>query len=94
MNTYMLTVTYKAKTGCGKKFVQELEQSGIADTVRAEDGCICYNYYFSATDEDTVLLFEEWESKHHQQVHMTQPHIAPLMKIKENYILDTKLRVL
>ena len=37
MNTYMLTVTYLAKNGCGKKFVEELEKSGVADAVRAEE---------------------------------------------------------
>lgn len=92
--TYMLTVTYYAKEGCAKAFVQELENSGVAAAVRAEDGCICYDYYFSAKDENAVFLFEEWETKEHQQVHMTQPHIAQLKEIKEKYILDTALRVL
>ena len=62
--------------------------------VRAEDGCIHYDYYFSAKDENVVFLFEEWTSEHHQQVHLTQPHIAQLKQIKEKYILDTVLRVL
>jgi len=92
--TYMLTVTYFAKPGCSHSFVEELEASGVATAVREEDGCICYDYYYSAKDPDVVFLFEEWESMQHQQIHITQPHIATLKQIKEKYILDTALRVL
>ena len=94
MNTYMLTVTYQAKDGCGKKFVEELEKSGVADAVRAENGCIRYDYYYSAKGEDIVFLFEEWESEQHQQIHLTQPHMVALKQIKEQCILHTTLRVL
>ena len=47
--------------------------------------------WIKSWDEDTVLLFEEWESKAHQQVHITQPHIADLKAIKEKYILNTEM---
>lgn len=94
MNTYLLFVTYHAKPGCGKAFVEALKSTGTAAKVRAEDGCIRYDYFYSAADPDTVLLFEEWESQHHQQVHLTQPHIADIKAIKEKYIVDTQLRSL
>ena len=92
--THMLTVIYQAKPGMAKKFVEELEQSGVAPAVRAENGCISYDYYFSAKDPDVIFLFEEWESEQHQQIHLTQPHIATLKQIKENYIVHSDLRVL
>lgn len=90
MKTFLLFVTYKAKNGCGKAFVDELERSGAAALVRKENGCIRYDYYFSAKDEDTVLLFEEWESRECQQIHLTQPHIALIKAAKEKYILDVE----
>jgi len=92
--TYKLTVTYYAKPGCGRKFVEELEASGVAAAVRAEDGCIRYDYYYSAKSEDEVFLFEEWESEQHQQIHVTQPHIATLKAIKGTYIESSDLRIL
>lgn len=92
--TFMLTVTYFAKPGCAKAFVEELESSGVAAAVRAENGCIHYDYYFSAKDENEVFLFEEWTSQEHQQIHLTQPHMPQLRQIKEKYILDTVLRIL
>lgn len=47
-----------ARPGGGEKFVREITDSGILDAVRAEDGCISYDYYFSAESPDTVLLIE------------------------------------
>ncbi len=91
MATYSLTVVYLAKDGYGRKFVEELEKSGVANKVRREDGCLRYDYYFKSWDEDTVLLFEEWKSKAHQQVHLSQPHIKDLKAIKEKYILHTEM---
>lgn len=89
-NTYSLTVIYLAKDGCGRAFVKEMEESGVATKVRREDGCLHYDYYFKSWDEDTVLLFEEWESKEHQQVHIKQPHIKDLKAIKEKYIIHSE----
>lgn len=42
----LLLVKYTAKPGGGEKFVREITDSGILDAVRAEDGCISYDYYF------------------------------------------------
>lgn len=54
----LLLVKYTAKPGGGEKFVREITASGILNTVRAEDGCEGYDYYFSAESPDTVLLVE------------------------------------
>lgn len=54
----LLLVKYTAKPGGGEKFVRKITASGILNTVRAEDGCISYDYYFSAESPDTVLLIE------------------------------------
>lgn len=54
----LLLVKYTAKPGVGEKFVREITAFGILNTVRAEDGCEGYDYYFSAENPDTVLLVE------------------------------------
>ena len=61
----------------------------IVNTVRAEDGCEGYDYYFSAEKPDTVLLVEKWASAKQQEVHLQTAHMAELMRIKEKYILNT-----
>ena len=85
----LLSVKYTARPGGGEKFVREITDSGILDAVRAEDGCISYDYYFSAGKPDTVLLVEKWASAKQQEVHLQTAHMAELMRIKEKYILNT-----
>ena len=89
---YTIYVTYTAKgKGDREAFVRALHESGVAPAVRAEDGCLCYDYYFSAQDDLTLLLIEKWESKKHQEIHLTQPHIATLKEIKAKYIESSSL---
>ena len=61
----------------------------IVNTVRAEDGCEGYDYYFSAEKPVTVLLVEKWASARQQEAHLQTAHMAELMRIKEKYILNT-----
>ena len=67
------------------------KREGILDAIRAEDGCIRYDYYFSDSDENELLLIEAWETKRHQQIHIEQPHMARLREIKGDYVVSTKL---
>lgn len=91
MEELTLFVKYTAKPGMRETFVRTLVEKGIVTAIRNETGCICYDYYFSAQDENVVLLVEKWESAEHQRIHMTQPHMAELMAIKEQYVSDTVL---
>ncbi|MBR6633852.1 MAG: antibiotic biosynthesis monooxygenase [Clostridia bacterium] len=84
-------VVQTAKDGCREKFVEELNASGVSDAIRAEDGCIKYDFYYSENNPNEILLVEIWETQKHQQVHLTQPHMDTLRAIKEKYIVDTKL---
>ena len=49
------------------------------------------DYYFSAQDENELLLIERWQSAEHQRVHMQQPHMQQLRAIKEQYVDSTTL---
>ena len=84
-------VIYNCFEGKGKEFVSRVTAAGIADVIRAEEGCIRYDYYLNYNSPDKVLLIEGWESPEHQKVHMTQPHMADLMKIKNECVVDVKI---
>ena len=86
-----LFVTYTAKPGKRAAFLEALKQAGIHAAVNAEDGCLKYDYYLDAQDENKVLLVERWESKEKQQIHLTQPHMAAMKDIKAAYIESTAL---
>ena len=72
-------------------FIDRVKEDGVLDAIRNEDGCLGYDYYLSEKDENRLLLIEKWETKQHQQVHLTQPHMALLRGFKDEYISDTKL---
>ena len=86
-----LYVVYTAKPGCRGTFVRQIVMEGIADTIRREEGCIRYDYYFSAQQEDKILLVEQWQTQAHQRIHLQQPHMARLRELKEQYVSDTRL---
>lgn len=70
-------------------FLSDITTSSILDIIRAEEGCIRYDYFLSAADPDQILLVEEWTSEAMQQTHMQTPHMAKLAQIKEKYVDDT-----
>ena len=86
-----LYVKYTAKPGCRETFVRQIVEKGILTAIRQEPGCLAYDYYFSAQDENELLLIERWQSAEHQRVHMQQPHMTRLRELKAKYIDDTEM---
>ena len=72
-------------------FIQKVKDTGILDAIRGENGCIRYDYYLSEKDPNELLLIEQWESKQHQQIHLTQPHMEKMRTFKADYIAETVL---
>ncbi|MDD6045732.1 MAG: putative quinol monooxygenase [Clostridia bacterium] len=86
----ILHVTYTAKPGMTRKFLDELEQ-GPAPKVRAEKGNLRYDYFISPADENKILLVEKWEDEMALAAHMAVPHMQDIKSIKEKYIESTLL---
>jgi len=88
---YTIYVTFQCYEGKREAFVERVRTEGILEAVRAEDGCLRYDYYYSEENPNEILLIEAWESKTHQQVHIEQPHMARLREFKNDYIEVSKL---
>ena len=88
---YTIYVKFDCLPGKREPFIQKVKDTGILEAIRAEDGCIRYDYYLSEKNPDELLLIEQWESKNHQQIHIEQPHMAELRGFKNDYITNTKL---
>ena len=88
---YTIYVKFECLPQKREGFIQRMKQTGILEAIRAEDGCIKYDYYLSEKDPNEILLIEQWESKQHQQIHMTQPHMAQMKEFKGDYITKTLL---
>ena len=88
---YTIYVVFECLPDKREAFVETIKKEGILDAVRAEKGCLRYDYYFSEKDENELLLIEAWESKTHQQIHIEQPHMARLRALKDDFIVSTTL---
>lgn len=89
---YTIYVVFNCLPGKREAFVQRVKAEGIVDAVRAENGCIRYDYYYSEKDPNELLLVEAWETKEHQQIHLDQPHMVQLRALKDDYIETTTLK--
>ncbi|MHA2714476.1 putative quinol monooxygenase [Vibrio owensii] len=49
---------------------------GAGKVVRAEDGCITYQQNISADDENTLFLYEEWQSEQQLKAHLATAHMT------------------
>ena len=56
----MITVNlyYTGTNGSARAFAKEMESSGIADHIRAEDGNLRYQYFQPLDDPETILLID------------------------------------
>ena len=88
---YTIYVKFTCLPEKREAFVRKVTETGILAAIRAEDGCIRYDYYFAEADPNELLLIEQWESKAHQQTHIGQTHMAQLRQFKADYICNTVL---
>ena len=88
---YTIYVKFTCIPGKREAYIQKVKDAGILAAIRAEDGCVKYDYYLSEKDANELLLIEQWESRQHQQIHLTQPHMALLRQFKGDYVTDTVL---
>ena len=88
---YTIYVVFKCHDGKREDFVKAVRTEGILDAIRAEDGCLRYDYYFSEADANELLLIEAWETRRHQEIHIAQPHMARLRELKPEYVETTTL---
>lgn len=85
----MITINlrYTGKDGNAVKFVEEMESSGTADAIRAEDGNIRYEYFIPLKDPETVLLIDAWESQSALDAHHNSPMMKTISSLREKYDL-------
>ena len=89
MENIILHVIYRCKSGMAEDFVRAIKDSGVQALVRAEDGCIQYDYHLSLEEADTVVLLEKWRDSEALAAHMQQPHMKTLSELKSRFASDT-----
>ena len=85
----MITVNlyYKGVNGSARAFAKEMEESGIADSIRKEPGNLRYQYFQPLNDPETILLIDCWKDQAAIDAHHASPMMAQLAALREKYDL-------
>ena len=78
---------YKGTSGKAKKFVEEMEERGIADAIRTEEGNEKYEYFIPFKDPETVLLIDSWKDQESLDKHHASSMMAEIAELREKYDL-------
>lgn len=86
----IVNLYYTGKNGRAKRFVEEKESSGTADSIRNEHGNLRYDYFVSLSDPETVLLIDSWSSQEAIDAHHASPIMKTIARLREKYDLHMK----
>ncbi|MBQ8076698.1 MAG: antibiotic biosynthesis monooxygenase [Oscillospiraceae bacterium] len=88
----MITINlyYTGTNGSARAFAEEMEQTGIADAIRAEEGNLRYQYFQPMNDAETILLIDSWRDQTAIDAHHASPMMAKLAQLREKYDLHMK----
>lgn len=87
----IVNIYYTGKNGDAQKFAMEMEQSGTAAAIRAQQGNMRYEYFLPIKDSETVLLIDSWEDQAALDAHHASPMMGKIAALREKY--DLHMRV-
>ena len=82
---------YKGTNGAARRFAEEMESSGTADAIRAEDGNLRYEYFIPMDDPETILLIDSWRDQEALDVHHASPMMATIAALRDKYDLHMEV---
>ena len=85
-----INIRYSGQDGSARKYVEEMESSGIAARIRAIEGCIRYDYFFPADDPEGLLLIDEWADQEALNRYHASPAMQEAAALREKYGLGNR----
>ena len=82
---------YTGENGNARKFAEDMEKSGVADKIRAEEGNLMYEYFLPLKQPETVLLIDSWVDQEAIDRHHASPMMAEITALREKYDLHMKV---
>lgn len=86
-----INLYYTGQNGSARRFMDEMEKSGLADRIRQEPGNLRYDYFFPAKDPETVMLIDSWENQAAIDCHHASSMMTELAKLRDKYDLHMKV---
>lgn len=87
----VMNLYYTGVNGSARRFAEEMESSGTADRIRAEEGNERYAYFYPADDPETVLLIDIWRDQRAIDLHHASPMMAEIARLREKYGLHMRV---
>ena len=85
-----INIRYTGEKGAARRYVKEMEKSGIADRIRAVEGCIRYDYFIPADDPQGLLLIDEWADQEALNRYHSSPMMTEAAALREKYGLTCR----
>ncbi len=85
--SFTVNIYYTGQNGSARKFAEEMEKSGTAAKIRAEEGNEKYEYFFPFNDSETVLLIDSWADQKSLDNHHNSPMMNTIAALREKYHL-------
>lgn len=86
----VMNLYYTGQNGSARAFAMEMEQSGTADRIRAEEGNERYAYFFPMDDPETVLLIDRWKDQAALDRHHASSMMTTIAQLREKYDLHMR----
>lgn len=83
----VMNLYYFGKNGSARAFADEMENSGLADQIRAEEGNERYEYFYPKNDPETVLLIDSWRDQAALDFHHESPMMDQIAELRGKYDL-------
>ncbi len=90
--SFTVNIYYTGTNGNARKFAEEMQASGLADQIRAEEGNLRYDYFLPMNDSETVLLIDGWESEEALDFHHKSPMMKRIAALREKYRLQMRVQ--
>lgn len=86
----MMHLYYKGTDGKARRFIEEMEMTGTADLIRNEEGNEKYEYFYPASDPETVMLIDVWKDQAALDRHHSSPMMKTIAELRDKYDLHMK----
>lgn len=86
-----INIYYSGINGNARKFAEEMLSSGVVDKIRAKEGNLKYEYFFSMNDNEALLLIDSWKNQDALDKHHASPMMQKFIELREKYNLTMRV---
>lgn len=86
----VVNLYYTGENGAARRFAEEMESSGVAAEIRAEEGNLRYAYFLPMDDSETVLLIDAWRDQAALDAHHATSMMSRIAELRDKYDLHMR----